>query len=251
VSDEPPPPTGIPEYGVPPAAAPPPLGTWGLGDFWVTLGLYLFFAVVGATLVLSAPDTPDAQAWALVLSVALPWIGLAGWPVLATRTKGLGAVLDLRLRGTARDVVLGACAGFGGLVLATVVASVIEHLKGSPLESSVGQLADDLGNASPWPVVLLALLAGIGAPICEEIAFRGLLFGALEKRGWSAGPTVVVSAAAFAAFHLEPTRFPVLFVIGLVLGWVRAHTGSTRASMAAHMANNLPGAIALLVLAFR
>jgi membrane protease YdiL (CAAX protease family) len=217
----------------------------------VTLGLYLFFAVLGATLVLAVPDEPTVQAWALTASVALPWIGLAGWPVRATRRKGLGAVSDLRLRGSTRQVVVGACAGFGALAAATVVATVVQRIQGSPLESTVGRLADDLRSASPWPVVVLALFAAIGAPVCEEVAFRGLLFGALEKRGWAPWASITGSAAAFALFHLEPARLPVLFVIGLVLGWVRWHTGSTRASIAAHMANNLPGAIALVALAFQ
>ena len=191
----------------------------------MTVALFLFFSVVGALVVVTVPDNPNAQAWALVVAVALPWVGLAGWPVLATRRKGRGAVGDLRLLGSRRDLVVGVAAGFCGLFLAGVVAVLVEQVTGSPLESSVGQLADDMAKASPWPVLVLAIMAAVGAPICEEIAFRGLLFGSLEKRGWTAAPAVVVSAVAFAGFHGELTRFPVLLVIGLVLGGVRAVHG--------------------------
>lgn len=222
-----------------------------MGDVWITLGLYVAFAFVAAAIVLAVPDTADAKAWALVASLALPWIGLAGWPLWVTARKGVGPVSDLLLRASWRDLRFGVVAGFVGLVLASGVAWLLEQVTDSPLESAVGQLADDLDKASPWPVLLLAVLAAFGAPIVEEIAFRGLMFGALEKRGWSPWPTILVTGFAFALFHLEPTRLPVLLVIGVVLGFVRARTASTSASMAAHMANNLPGAVALAVLAFR
>ncbi len=229
----------------------PPPPSWGLTDVWIALGLYVFLAFLGAAIVLAVPDNPEAKAWALVAAVVLPWVGLAGWPIYATTTRGGGPVLDLRLRATPADLVFGAIAGFVALVMAGIVALGLERVTGEPLESSVGQLADDLTAASPWPVVALALLAGIGAPLVEELAFRGLLYGSLEKRGRTVIYCVAVSSVTFAAFHLEPIRFPVLLVIGLVLGFVRARTNSTGASMVAHMTNNLPGAIALLVLAFR
>ena len=59
-----------------------------------------------------------------MLLLTVPWIGLAGWPLLATARKGRGPVLDLRLRGTAGQVALGVVAGFAGLLLAGVVAAV-------------------------------------------------------------------------------------------------------------------------------
>ena len=235
---------------------PLPVGTevqderrWGLGDFWITLALYLFFGIIGGVLVLGAPDNPDAKAWALVASVVLPWIGLIGWPLYATRTKGRGPVADLRLRATGGGLVFGAAAGVVGLLLAAVIAAVTERIMGHSLESSVGQLADDIADASPWPLLVLALLAVFAAPVVEEIAFRGLAFGAFEKRGWAPWASILTSAALFAAFHLELTRFALLFVVGIVLGYVRAHTRSTGASMVTHMVNNLPGGIALIALA--
>jgi len=95
--------------------------------------------------------------------------------------------------------------------------------------------------------VLFAALVMVGAPVVEELFFRGLFFGALRKRGVGAVLTIVITAVVFAGFHLEPLRFLVLLPTGLVLGWVRWRTGSTGAAMLTHGIVNGPGAIALLV----
>jgi membrane protease YdiL (CAAX protease family) len=194
--------------------------------------------------------SPDEQAWGLLLVLTLPWLGLAGWPLVATAVKGLGPVRELRLRARRRDVAFGVLGGLVALTLAIVVGIVTELLLDHPIESSVGVLAEDLGNASPWPIVVLALLTAFGAPVVEEIAFRGLLFGALEKRGTAPLWCVVVTGVLFALFHLEPIRLPLLLAIGLVLGVVRAVTGSTVASIVTHMTINVLGAIGILQLAF-
>jgi membrane protease YdiL (CAAX protease family) len=83
--------------------------------------------------------------------------------------------------------------------------------------------------------------------IAEELAFRGLLFGALQRRGVGAFWTIVITAVVFAAFHFEPTRFFVLLAPGLVFGFVRWKTGSLGAAMVAHGVNNAPAAVFLLI----
>ena len=98
------------------------------------------------------------------------------------------------------------------------------------------------------PLVVLALCTAFGAPIVEELAFRGLVFGSFRRLGVSVAVSVVSTAAVFAAFHLEAVRFPLLFTIGLVLGTVRATTDSTAASMLSHMVVNIPGALGILLL---
>jgi len=90
-----------------------------------------------------------------------------------------------------------------------------------------------------------------GAPIVEEIAFRGMLYGALAKAHINEHLVVLITALVFALFHFEPKRFLILFVIGIILGEVRRRTGSTSAAIVAHVVNNAPAAIFTLVSALR
>jgi membrane protease YdiL (CAAX protease family) len=52
-------------------------------------------------------------------------------------------------------------------------------------------------------------------------------------------PAVVVSAAAFAVLHFSILALPFLFVMGLLLGWLRLHTGSIIPPITAHFFHNL------------
>jgi membrane protease YdiL (CAAX protease family) len=217
------------------------------------VGSFLFISVLAAS-VFPDPEghtaSLDARAWSADVLISVPWIGLAGWPILATRLKGLGPIHDLRLRLSLRDIGYGILAGLAGLVVATIVANVQEQVTGHDISSNAGNLFDSVDKANPVPLLIFAVLAGVGAPIVEEIAFRGLLFGALEKRGLSTVWCVLISAVSFVLFHLEPTRILVLLPIALSLAIVRARTGSTGSSIVAHMTNNIPAAIALAISAF-
>jgi membrane protease YdiL (CAAX protease family) len=75
------------------------------------------------------------------------------------------------------------------------------------------------------------------APMAEEVLFRGLLFGALQK--WlSARSTILVTAALFALVHMQATYFIPLFWVGLLCGWARHKTGSLVVPMMIHVLNN-------------
>ena len=84
-------------------------------------------------------------------------------------------------------------------------------------------------------------------PIVEEIAFRGMVFNSVRKRGLGALWTILISAVLFAAFHLEPIRFFILLPIGVLYGWLRWRTGALGAPIIAHMVNNGPAAVVLLL----
>jgi len=85
--------------------------------------------------------------------------------------------------------------------------------------------------------VLVAVLAVLVAPWIEEVAMRGLLFGALAARfGFWTG--AVVSSLAWASFHLTPGVLILFTAEGILLAWVRRRTGSILTGVGLHGAQN-------------
>ena len=80
------------------------------------------------------------------------------------------------------------------------------------------------------------LYAGIGAPIAEEILFRGLVLRHLEPYGKRFA--IVMSAFAFAVFHGNLVQSPYAFLVGLILGYTAVEHNILWA-MVLHMINNL------------
>jgi membrane protease YdiL (CAAX protease family) len=89
-------------------------------------------------------------------------------------------------------------------------------------------------------LLLLWITFVIVAPAGEEIMFRGFLY-----RGWAPSrravlPAIVVISAAWAIIHLQYDWFGIgqVFLVGLVLGWVRWRSGSTLLTFALHALAN-------------
>ncbi|MDQ6925078.1 MAG: CPBP family intramembrane metalloprotease [Candidatus Eremiobacteraeota bacterium] len=132
--------------------------------------------------------------------------------------------------------------GIGGTVvmlLASAAAAGVQesvfHLKAD--EVQVHWLRDARG-AMIW---MFAVLAIVGAPFFEEVAFRGFVFNAFRRYlpGWFA---VVVTGIVFGLSHLQPGNggaIVPLAVGGVVLTWVYYRTGSLVASMITHACFNL------------
>ena len=95
-------------------------------------------------------------------------------------------------------------------------------------------------------VVLLVLIVGIGAPIVEEIFYRGLLQRSLLKRGLPAGVAVVLTALVFAVSHQQLLQLPGLFVAGLVFGALALRAGRLGPAITAHVAFNMVTVVSLL-----
>ena len=80
------------------------------------------------------------------------------------------------------------------------------------------------------------LYMGIGAPIAEELLFRGLVLRKLEPYGKRFA--IVLSAFLFAIFHGNLVQIPYAFLFGLVLGYTALEHNILWA-MVLHMFNNL------------
>ena len=93
------------------------------------------------------------------------------------------------------------------------------------------------------PLFFIAVV--IVAPITEEIVFRGFLFRGLSASFLGVAGTLIVTSAAWAAMHVQYDWSSVgqIFLIGLLLGWLRWASGSTLLTIVLHVLANLAACI--------
>ncbi|MFC5995264.1 CPBP family intramembrane glutamic endopeptidase [Pseudonocardia hispaniensis] len=185
---------------------------------------------------------------ALAIGLAVPTVLAAGLAILITVRRGNGPRIDLGLRFSWRDVGIGLAFGFGGLVL-TIPASVIYASLLGPdrATSSVGEVFAGLSSGVAGALVVFVIVVFL-APVCEEIVYRGLLWGALERHGAGRWVAFGLTTLLFALAHFEFSRTPLLAVIAIPIGLARVVTGGLTASIVAHQINNLLPGIALLLM---
>ncbi len=131
-----------------------------------------------------------------------------------------------------------------GLVVFMLLTLLSESLVGKQPQPS-HPMVELLGGVSGIEVVMLLLLASVAAPIVEETAFRGLLYGHLRAvvapriRLVSALVAAVSSSFIFAIIHPQGALF-VPALGGLAVGFCiyREVRGSLIAPMVAHGINN-------------
>ena len=91
------------------------------------------------------------------------------------------------------------------------------------------------------------LYMGLGAPVVEEIIFRGVVMRGLEPHGKRFA--IMASAVLFGLFHGNLVQSPYAFAVGLILGYT-AMEYSVWWAMVLHMVNNLILGDSLLRLTF-
>jgi membrane protease YdiL (CAAX protease family) len=227
---------------------------WGLGDvlLGVVAGYTLASLVAGLWFAVSGESELDLAAQA-VSQVGL-WTGMVGVMFLASRRKGAGRFADdfgFRARWT--DLGLGVVVALGvQLLLLPGIAFLLRPLLGEPEVSGPVQDLIDRANG-PAFLGLIASVA-IGAPIVEELFFRGLLLRSLQRRMPDA-LAVALSAVAFGLAHGSalPADAVVLVIVsltafGAVLATLALRTGRLGPGMVAHAVFNL---FTLLYLAYR
>jgi membrane protease YdiL (CAAX protease family) len=225
-----------------------PAPRWGLGAY---LFVEAVFLVVSLLLVLPyvghvkerPPPVP-----VLLLSLIVPTVLSAATAILITRWRGNGPRADLRLVFSGPDLARGMAFGTAGLVLTIPAAALWAQVVG-PEEANSAVAALFAGRQISVPMaVAVFLVVWLIAPICEEIVYRGLLWGALERIGanrwWAFGLTTLL----FALAHFEFTRTPLLLVVAVPIGLARLYSEGLGASIVAHQVNNFLPAVSLLML---
>jgi membrane protease YdiL (CAAX protease family) len=239
-------PTGTPQAGTP--------APWGLlaTAVWGVAGFCVWFAAQFAVIigyVMSHPEVSDAAAmkamatngfllalvtivagpaWIAVMAIAASWRGwrVADYLALAVPRRSefafglvcMAALLiafDLLTYATGRDVI---------------PAFMFESYKTARASGSL---------------VLFFIAVVIIGPITEEIVFRGFLFRGLSASFLGIAGTLIVTSVAWALMHVQYDALIIaqIFLIGLLLGWLRWASGSTLLTISLHVLANFVATI--------
>ena len=106
-----------------------------------------------------------------------------------------------------------------------------------------------LKTDAPWVLILGVFVAVVAAPVSEELLFRGALQPTLKK-WFGPWPGILTTAVFFTMLHRQDIwTMPLLFALGVVLGYTYDRTGSIVAPVVLHVAHN--GFAVLQFFAFR
>ena len=219
------------------------MGTWAVA--WIggtVLAAPIMIALLGASL----GDELTIPQLAVVSMVT--WAVMVVALAVASRRFGTGDFLaDYAVTFRPIDVV--------GLPLGVITQLVLVPLLYAPLrgvwpdtfsDERIEERAQDLADrAGGWSTVLLVIVVVIGAPLVEELVYRGLLQRSVSTMVGAAFGLVSASMW-FALVHFSPVEYPGLFLAGLVFGACVVATGRIGPAIITHAAFNTAGLVVVL-----
>jgi uncharacterized protein len=219
---------------------------WGLGDAAVGLlvGWVATAVVVSLWVGAGGRQASDTTLGALAAGEAALWLGLLGAPIYASRRKGAGSLAEdfgFSFRWT--DPLVGVPVGvICQLLLVPLIYLPLQQLVSKhDLEEPVRRVTD---SAHGGGYIALTIVVVVGAPIVEELFFRGLVLRSLQRRFGDAW-AVVGSAVLFGVAHFEYLQLPALVALGVILGMMAVSTKRLGPSIFTHAGFNLVTMIAL------
>jgi len=224
---------------VPGAAAYPP---WTLRDLGLGVSLTLL-GMVGAialAVLVGLIGDPRVDATA-ALAAAVITLAFSTWLVvivfLVARRRGFG-LAEVGLGWPQARLwywpLLTWLAGLTVVAGYAVTVSLIAAATGSDLSRLVEGNALQMTEANTWLTwAILGLAIVVGAPLGEELFFRGLVFPAVRAR-WGTVAGVMISGAMFALVHFEISVFVPFWGIGMLFALSYHRSGSLWTPVIAH-----------------
>ncbi len=190
----------------------------------------------------SSQPAPQAVAFILVAQDLIYVLAL-GYLWWRLRSQGLGLrEIGLTAEGFWPNVGIG-LAGAAVIMTAGVAVGMLTEQLSRKLFPSVSEPFHPLQGMvafSGSPLIRAALLASaaVGAPLFEEIFFRGVLYGAVRRRAGVVA-ALATSSAIFAALHPQlPLGFLPLMTMGLGFSLLYEWRRSLLPAIVAHACNN-------------
>ena len=237
-SAENPTPSGITE--------PDPQLSWGVRHViygWLLGQVAVILVVIAINAFDSGIDLDDPSLEITAILQAALWVGTLGIPMWLYLVKGV-SWKEFGWEFQKNDILPGLLIGLGTQVAAGLLyLPLILIFDGIDVSEPARELVD---KATGFGVFLLFLVVAIGAPLVEELFYRGLTLKAFEKK-MSNRLALVLSSLVFAIAHLQLIQFPALFLFGFVAGYLARKYDRLGRAVWAHVGFNTTTVVALLL----
>ena len=187
---------------------------------------------------------PALPLWTLPVGQIGLWGGFALTTLVAGTLRGTGLRRDFGLSMKASDVPVGLLVGvFAQIAVVWLIYAPFQQFFDFDVSEAAREITDRAATGSD--IAFLALGVVIGAPIFEEIFFRGLVLRAFERK-WGAVVGVLASSALFGAVHLQLLQFPALMAFGVIAAVLVRRYQRLGPAIWAHIGFNLVAVITLV-----
>jgi membrane protease YdiL (CAAX protease family) len=208
---------------------------WRLGG-WCALIVFMSTVAYASRFESGTPPDDVAYKWSSSILGLIQYGVILG--ILYVITLGLDRRRFLAFR---RPTSWKRAAGITVLILIAVfvVGGVVDQF-GNP-QKEQGLIPQNWDSSKIAPFAAFAFVVIVVAPIVEELQFRGVGYGLLERFGPTAA--VLLVGLAFALVHGLIAGFPVILVFGTGLAYLRSRTDSIYPCMLLHASFNAFGLI--------
>lgn len=225
---------------------------WGIGH--AVVGYVVAYFVAGFAVLLYAAiagvEEGERTLGLAIVSLVGLWVGMVGAVVVAWRRQRAvepGATLrsEFGLSFRWSDLPVGAVVGTASQLVMIPLLYLPFTLRDEHFGDRLEKPAKELTDLAHGPAfVVLAVMIGVGAPLVEELFFRGLLQRSLARR-FGPGLAIALSAVAFGLVHYQPLQLLGLVAFGVVLGVLAWRTGRLGPGIVTHVCFNLVTVILL------
>ncbi len=205
---------------------------------------WFFLSILGLTLIFLTPLFVWGDVWGLTTEFKSIWLQSAAiLPILLVIALHLRGNLDLRgmVRPSSKPF------RWQGLILLLVLiffgAYSIDNLTTVGLSYLMPEYVEDkLGTPllpwedGIWPVIFTIVIAGVIAPIMEELIFRGFILNRFLVK-YNASNAVIFSSILFGILHFE--AFLSALIFSAIMCLLYLHTHSLWVPIIVHVCNNL------------
>ncbi|MEL7269468.1 MAG: CPBP family glutamic-type intramembrane protease [Bacteroidota bacterium] len=229
--------------------------SWGLRHFWMISFIYLLVQFLLNTvlyydyfietifgdsyLIDDLFESDELLANGIILFVSLMAVGTLGF----LNNKTLGQIWSSSISiGKSLGIALALFAL--NLVMMRIFKTFFPLEEIDLSELILNPRVEVVATLKTYGLLITVLCVGLVAPIYEEIVFRGIVLGSVEKRLGFVFANIL-QASLFALIHFSLQLFLYYFIFGFLTGILVKRTGGLRTGILAHVLNNTLAALTL------